>query len=117
MTRLDRLARSVGDLHRITAQLVSADVDFRCIQQGGVDTTTSAGRLTLAMLGAVAEFENDIRRERQRDGIERAKERGIYKGRPATISPAQIRLQASAGKGATAIARELGISRASVTAY
>ena len=110
VTRLDRLARSVGDLHRITAQLVSACVNFRCLQQGGVDTTTSAGKLTLAILGAVAEFENDIRCERQRDGIERAKERGIYKGRPATISPAQIRLQASAGKGATAIARELGIS-------
>jgi len=114
VTRLDRLARSVGDLHAITAQLVAADVDFRCLQQGGVDTCTSAGKLTLAILGAVAEFENDIRRERPRDGIERAKERGVYKGRPRTIDAATIRSLHVAGQRPSSIARELGIGRASV---
>lgn len=90
--RLDRLARSVGDLHCIIEQLNAAGVLFRCLQQGGVDTATSTGKLMLAILGAVAEFENDIRRERQRDGIERAKERGgVYRGRPATIDPRAIR--------------------------
>lgn len=114
VTRLDRLARSVGDLHRIAAQLNEAGVDFRCLQQGGVDTSTSAGKLTLAILGAVAEFENDIRRERQRDGIERAKERGAYKGRPVTIDAAMIRSLHAEGRRPAHIARQLGIGRASV---
>ena len=90
VTRLDRLARSVSDLHRIVDQLTKEGVAFRCLQQGGVDTTTSTGKLTLAILGAVAEFENDIRRERQRDGIERAKERGVYRGRPPSIDARKI---------------------------
>jgi DNA invertase Pin-like site-specific DNA recombinase len=69
----------VGDLHRIIEQLNAAGVMFRCLQQGGVDTAaTSTGKLMLAILESVAEFENDIRRERQRDGIERAKDRGVY---------------------------------------
>jgi DNA invertase Pin-like site-specific DNA recombinase len=59
-------------------------------------------------LGAVTEFENDIRRERQRDGIERTKERGAYCGRPATIDERQIATLAEGGLGATAIARALG---------
>jgi DNA invertase Pin-like site-specific DNA recombinase len=112
--RLDRLARSVGDLHRIIEQLNDAGVLFQCLQQGGVDTATSTGKLMLAILGAVAEFENDIRRERQRDGIDRAKERGVYRGRPAKISAGQILVLIKEGKGPAAIARTLGISRASV---
>jgi DNA invertase Pin-like site-specific DNA recombinase len=114
VTRLDRLARSVGDLHRIATQLTDAGVDFRCLQQGGVDTSTSAGKLMLAILGAVAEFENDIRRERQRDGIDRAKQRGVYKGRPATIDAATVRSLRAQGQRPTSIARQLGIGRASV---
>lgn len=114
VTRLDRLARSVGDLHRIIEQINAAGAGFRCLQQGGVDTATSTGKLMLAILGAVAEFENDIRRERQRDGIEKAKERGVYRGRPATIDSAAIRSLRGEGYGATSIAKRLGIGRASV---
>src|SRR6185436_19413027 len=111
VTRLDRLARSVGDLHRIMEQITATGAAFRCLQQGGVDTATSTGKLMLAILGAVAEFENDIRRERQRDGIEKAKERGAYKGRPATIDRHRIEQLAASGEGATLIAKNLGISR------
>ena len=68
----------------------------------------------LGILGAVAELENDIRRERQRDGIERAKERGVYCRRPASIDPLQIEALASSGLGPAAFARSLNISRASV---
>ena len=68
----------------------------------------------LAILGAVAEFANDIRRERQRDGIEKAKARGAYQGRPATIDPAVIKTMRDSGAGPSAIAASLGISRASV---
>jgi DNA invertase Pin-like site-specific DNA recombinase len=114
VTRLDRLARSVTDLHRVIERLAEERVQFRCLQQGGVDTTTSTGKLTLAILGAVAEFENDIRRERQRDGIERAKEKGVYRGRPRSIDPAHVKALKQDGLGAVAIARELGIGRASV---
>lgn len=114
VTRLDRLARSVGDLHRIVEQMTAEGVAFRCLQQGGVDTSTSAGKLTLAILGAVAEFENDIRRERQKDGIERAKGRGAYLGRKATIDAAAVRQLKQDGIGASEIGRRLNIGRASV---
>jgi DNA invertase Pin-like site-specific DNA recombinase len=79
-----------------------------------VDTTTSTGKLMLAILGAVAEFENDIRRERQRDGIEKAKAAGIYRGRPPIIDAGQIVSLLASGLGPTHIASRLGISRASV---
>jgi len=114
VTRLDRLARSGKDLHRIIDQLAAKEVGFRCLQQGAVDTTTSMGKLVLGILGAVAEFETDIRKERQREGIEKAKQRGVYKGRPASIDANKVRELKAAGLGGAAIAREMGIGRASV---
>jgi DNA invertase Pin-like site-specific DNA recombinase len=114
VSRLDRLARSVGDLHRIIERINASGAAFRCLQQGGVDTATSTGKLMLAILGAVAEFENDIRRERQRDGIEKARGRGVYKGRPPSIDTATIAMMHDQGIGASAIARQLKIGRASV---
>lgn len=114
VTRLDRLARSVGDLHRIIERLTEKKVAFRCINQSGVDTDTSTGRLMLSILGAVACFESDIRAERQREGIEKAKLAGKYRGRPATISPDAVRELRDQGLGATEIAKKLGIGRASV---
>jgi len=114
VTRLDRLARSVGDLFKIVERLTEKKVAFRCLQQSGVDTDTSTGRLTLAILGAVAAFETDIRRERQLEGIAKAKQRGVYKGRRATIDAAQVREMYAAGVGGSEIAAQLGIGRASV---
>ena len=114
VTRLDRLARSVTDLHQIIENLTAKHIAFRCLNQSGVDTDSSTGRLMLAVLGAVAQFENDIRRERQLEGIARAKAEGRYQGRPASIDPSKIRALHESGLGPTAIARELGIGRASV---
>jgi len=114
VTRLDRLARSGKDLHTIIDQLQAKQVGFRCLQQGAVDTTTSMGKLVLGILGAVAEFETDIRKERQREGIEKAKKRGVYKGRPTSIDAGRIKDLKAAGLGASAIAKEMGIGRASV---
>jgi len=114
VTRLDRLARSVGDLFKIVERLAEKKVAFRCLQQSGVDTDTSTGRLTLAILGAVAAFETDIRRERQLEGIAKAKQRGVYKGRRATIDAAQVREMHASGVGGSEIATQLGIGRASV---
>ncbi|MEL7691908.1 recombinase family protein [Citromicrobium bathyomarinum] len=114
VTRLDRLARSVGDLHRIIEKLTGKGVEFRCINQSGVDTDTSTGKLMLSILGAVAQFENDIRRERQMEGIAKAKTEGRYKGRPTSIDPDQVKVLKERGLGATQIAREMKIGRASV---
>ena len=114
VTRLDRLARSVADLFQIIERLSAKGVSFRCIQQSGVDTDTSSGRLMLAVLGAVAAFEADIRRERQMEGIVRAKAAGIYKGRQPSIDRERVRAMRAAGVSPTAIARDLGIGRASV---
>ena len=114
VTRLDRLARSVGDLHRIIEKLTDKKVGFKCLNQSGVDTDTSTGRLMLAVLGAVAAFENDIRRERQLEGIEKAKARGAYKGRPPSVDVGQVKQLRETGLGAAQIAREMQIGRASV---
>jgi DNA invertase Pin-like site-specific DNA recombinase len=114
VTRLDRFARSSVDLHNIVATLVAKGVEFRCTEQAGVDTSSSSGKLMLGMLGAVAEFETAIRRERQMEGIARAKRDGMYRGRKPTISHGEVVQLYREGKGATQIAAQLGIGRASV---
>lgn len=114
VTRLCRLARSVGDLHRIVEALAVKDVAFRCIAQPGVDTDSSTGRLMLNILGAVAAFENDIRRERQMEGVRRAKERGVYKGRKPSVPVDRVRELRREGVSPSDIARALNIGRASV---
>lgn len=114
VTRLDRLARSVSDLFSIIEGLQSRQVLFRCLQQSGVDTDSSTGRLMMAILGAVAAFEADIRKERQAEGIARAKAAGIYKGRKPSVDAAEVRRLHDAGKRPADIARELSIGRASV---
>jgi len=114
VTRLDRLARSISDLSRIIEELSAKGVGFRCLQQGAVDTTTPEGRLMLQVLGSMAEFENAIRKERQMEGIEKAKAEGRYKGRPKTIDAEQVKSLIASGLGATAVAKQLGIGRASV---
>jgi DNA invertase Pin-like site-specific DNA recombinase len=114
VTRLDRLARSAGDLHTIVRRLADKGVGFRCLQQGGMDTTTSTGKLLLGVLASIAEFETDIRRERQREGIDKAKAAGVYKGRKPSVPTDRVRELHAAGMKPTVIAKELGIGRASV---
>lgn len=114
VTRLDRLARSVPDLYAILAELTDTGAGFTCLQQGAIDTTTPSGKLMFAILGAVAEFENDLRRERQREGIERAKAAGVYRGRKVTIDHAAVIEALRAGRPPTELARELGVGRSSI---
>lgn len=114
VTRLDRLARSMIDLRTVVDQLTAKGVGFTVLQQGAIDTTRSDGRLMLNILGSFAEFEADIRKERQADGIARAKAEGVYTGRKPTISPERVQALRAQGKGASLIAKELGIGRASV---
>lgn len=114
VTRLDRLARSAGDLHALIKQLTDMGCGFDCLQQPGMCTTSSTGKLMLGVLASIAEFEADIRKERQREGIERAKSAGVYKGRKPTIDVTQVRSLRDQGMGGTQIAKHMGIARASV---
>lgn len=112
VTRLDRLARSLVDLKNIIAQLEEKGVGFQCTLQP-VETVTAAGRLMISMLGAFAEFEREMIHERQMLGIQRAKNAGIYKGRPpkVVVTPEQIAPLVEQGLGASEIARRLNVPR------
>ncbi|WID98157.1 recombinase family protein [Bosea vestrisii] len=113
VTRIDRLARSIADLAGIVRTLETKGVSLRATEQP-IDTGTAAGRAFLQMLGVFAEFETAIRKERQMEGIAKAKAEGVYKGRKPSIDTAQVRALDAEGIGATEIARRLGIGRASV---
>jgi DNA invertase Pin-like site-specific DNA recombinase len=114
VTRIDRLARSVRDLQDIVQELRGKGIALKATEQP-VDTGTAAGKAFLDMLGVFAEFETALRRERQMEGIAAAKARGVYKGRRPRIDPAEVRrLREAEGLGPAAIARRLGIGRASV---
>ena len=114
VTRIDRLARSVKDLQDIVHELKAKGVALKATEQP-VDTATAAGKAFLDMLGVFAEFETNLRRERQLEGIAAAKARGVYKGRKSTIDTAEVRrLKEEEKLGPAGIARRLGIGRASV---
>ena len=113
ITKLDRLARSLADLSRIVELLVKKGASLRILNTN-IDTSTASGKAFLGMLGVFAEFETNLRRERQLEGIAKAKARGIYRGRPASIDADQVRQLKSDGQGASEIAKRLGIGRASV---
>lgn len=113
VTRIDRLARSIGDLQTIVAQLAARGAKLQATEQP-IDTSTAAGKAFLDMLGVFAEFETNLRRERQMEGIAKAKAAGAYKGRRPSIDPLQVRKLHADGVGPAEIARKLGIARASV---
>lgn len=113
VTRIDRLARSVRDLEDIVATLRERGAFLRATEQP-VDTSTPAGKAFLQMLGVFAEFETALRRERQMEGIAKAKAAGVYKGRKPSVDVAAVREMRASGVGPVEIARRLGIGRASV---
>lgn len=115
VTRIDRLARSIGDLQDIVREMRAKGVNLKATEQP-IDTTTAAGKAFLDMLGVFAEFETNLRRERQLEGIAKAKEAGVYKGkgRPQAIDADRVKALRDEGLGASAIATKLGIGRASV---
>lgn len=113
VTRIDRLARSVADLEKIVAHLKAREAFLRATEQP-IDTATPAGVAFLQMLGVFAQFETAIRRERQMEGIAKAKAAGVYKGRKASVDFGMVRTLHAEGVGPTDIAKKLGIGRASV---
>ena len=115
VTKLDRLARSVAHLVEIGTRLEARGVALKVLDQA-IDTSTPSGRLMFNMLGSIAQFERELMLERQREGIAKAKAEGKYKGRKPTARAKgpEVKWLRQAGVGATAIAKQLGISRASV---
>ena len=116
VTRVDRLARSIADLQDVVRALKAKGAAPRATEQP-IDTSTAAGKAFLDMLGVFAEFETNLRRERQMEGIAAAKARGVYagKGRKPTVDVAEVRRLKSEEKlGPMAIAKRLKIGRASV---
>jgi DNA invertase Pin-like site-specific DNA recombinase len=114
VTRVDRLARSIKDLQDIVHELKAKKVSLKATEQP-IDTSTAAGKAFLDMLGVFAEFETNLRRERQMEGIAAAKAKGVYTGGKVVIDREEVRRLRFVEKlGATAIARKMGISRPSV---
>ena len=113
ITRVDRLARSIRDLQNIVYDLNKKGVTISATEQP-IDTKTSAGKCFLDMLGVFGEFETNLRKERQMEGILKAKEKGVYKGRKPSVDVQKVKELRDGGLGASKIAKELGIGRASV---
>ncbi len=114
VTRIDRLARSTRDLLNIVHELEQRGVRVKATEQSFDTGDDIYGEVTMKLLAVFAEFETKLRKERQMEGIEKAKARGVYKGRKPTIDANQVRSLKEQGLGATAIARKLNIGRASV---
>jgi DNA invertase Pin-like site-specific DNA recombinase len=111
---LDRLGRSLRHLVGLVEDLGAIGVDLICHTQP-IDTTTPTGRFTFAILGAVAEFEREMIRGRVRAGLAKARAKGVKLGRrPKDIDVTQVRARIAAGESRRAVARDLGISHATV---
>ena len=113
ITRIDRLARSVLDLQLIIKELTEKGVSLTATEQP-ISTKDATSKCFLDMLGVFAELETNLRKERQLEGIAKAKEKGVYKGGRSKIDVEQIRKLKEEGLGATAIAKRMGIHRDSV---
>ena len=115
VTKLDRLARNTRHLLEISEYLHAKRVALRILNLG-IDTSTPTGKLMLTMIGAIATFERELMLERQAEGIELARRRGVYKGRKPTAMAKGDEVQALAARGLAKaeIARRTGISLSSV---
>jgi DNA invertase Pin-like site-specific DNA recombinase len=114
-TKIDRLARSARDLHNMVHDLDERKISLKVLDQA-IDTSTPTGKAFLGMLAIFAEFETNIRKERQLEGIAKAKQEGAYKGRKPTAQAKRAEVEKLLGQGMSKpkIAEALGISVASV---
>lgn len=117
VSRLDRLGRSAMDVRATVEKLDGMGVRVHCLALGGVDLTSAAGKMTMQVLNAVAEFERDLLIERTQSGLRRAKEEGKQLGRPSALSK-QSQVQAAQwlkeGISVAQIARQLGTTRQTI---
>lgn len=119
VTRLDRLARSTLHLCQIAEELRRKGVALQVLDQN-IDTNDATGRLLFNMLGAIAQFETEIRAERQIDGIQKAKERGVRFGRNRSLTPAQVaelQQRRAQGERIKTLMKDYRISKATVYRY
>ena len=107
------LARSIGDLQDIVRAVKAKGASLKATEQP-IDTTSAAGKAFLDMLGVLLEFETNLRKERQAEGIAKMKAAFVYKGRPPSIDASRVRELKEKGFGASEIAKALKIGRASV---
>lgn len=119
---MDRLARNLDDLRELVKNLTERGVGVHFVKEGLTFTNEDSpmSKLLLSVMGAFAEFERSLIKERQREGIELAKKRGAYRGRRKTLSPEQItalKKRVSAGEPKTHLAKEFGISRETLYQY
>ena len=119
---MDRLARNLDDLRRLVQQLATRGVRVEfvkeCLTFTGEDSPMA--NLMLSVMGAFAEFERTLIRERQKEGIALAKQRGVYRGRKNSLSPEQVaemKQRAANGEPKAALAREFGVSRETIYQY
>jgi DNA invertase Pin-like site-specific DNA recombinase len=116
ITRLDRLARSTLDLHKIVQELDEREVGFRVLDQP-IDTTTKEGRLMFSIIASIAQFETELRKERQMEGIEKAKENGVKFGRQSVLTPERVtemKEKRQAGVRVKDLMAEYSLSKASI---
>jgi DNA invertase Pin-like site-specific DNA recombinase len=119
---MDRLARNLDDLRRIVTELTGRGVQVQFVKEGMLFTgeDTAMSKLLLSVMGAFAEFERSLLKERQREGIALAKNAGVYKGRKPSLTTekaAELRTRVAAGEKKAALAREFGISRETLYQY
>lgn len=117
VTKLDRLGRNAMDIRATVEQLAEMQVRVHCLALGGVDLTSAAGKMTMAVIAAVAEFERDLLVERTQAGLVRAKAQGKKLGRPAKLTPGkqdQVRMLRSGGASLAKLARVFGVSRSAI---
>ena len=118
VTKLDRLGRNAMDLRSTVEHLAGLGVRVHCLALGGVDLASSAGKMTMQVIAAVAEFERDLLVERTQAGLSRARGEGKTLGRPMALTEAQKRQVAArldAGVSVSALAREFRTSRQTIT--
>lgn len=118
VTRIDRLARSTFDLFAIVKQIVDAGGQFRSLAEPWADTSTSTGRLMIAILGGLADVERDLIRTRTAEGRSRAKARGQHMGRPPALNPQQqteARKRRAEGATLKELARSYNVGLATIS--
>ena len=117
VTKLDRLGRNAMDVRTTVERLAEENVRVHCLALGGVDLTSAAGKMTMSVINAVAEFERDLLIERTRAGLRRAKAEGKKLGRPRALNDEQqqevIALR-KAGHSLASIAARMGVSRSAI---
>lgn len=114
VTKLDRLGRNAMDVQGTVQMLANTGIRVHCLALGGVDLTSAAGRMTMGVLSAVAQFERDLLIERTQAGLARTKAAGTRLGRPSALSESQqqeVKQRIAAGETIYGIAQALGTSR------